>query len=105
MVCRAHGEKMEDLSDSVLVHIHTGIQWESVTQGPPSPTSSPSHSLSSRLNCLLFLAGGHINPAVSFAMCAFGRMEWFRFPFYVGAQFLGAFAGAATVFGIYYGEY
>lgn len=68
----------------------------------PSPHS---HFLSSRLNCLLFLAGGHINPAVSFAMCAFGRMEWFRFPFYVGAQFLGAFAGAATVFGIYYGEY
>lgn len=56
-------------------------------------------------DCLLFLAGGHINPAVSFAMCVFGRMEWFKFPFYVGAQFLGAFAGAATVFGIYYGEY
>lgn len=48
------------------------------------------------------ISGGHINPAVSFAMCAFGRMEWFKFPFYVGAQFLGAFVGAATVFGIYY---
>ncbi|MEJ1285518.1 aquaporin 9 [Cricetulus griseus] len=46
--------------------------------------------------------GGHINPAVSFAMCVFGRMEWFKFPFYVGAQFLGAFVGAATVFGVYY---
>ncbi|GAB1294410.1 Aquaporin-9 [Apodemus speciosus] len=31
-----------------------------------------------------------------------GRMEWFKFPFYVGAQFVGAFVGAATVFGIYY---
>ncbi|CAO2634412.1 Aqp9 [Lemmus lemmus] len=49
------------------------------------------------------VSGGHINPAVSFAMCVFGRMEWFKFPFYVGAQFLGAFVGAATVFGIYYG--
>lgn len=48
------------------------------------------------------VSGGHINPAVSFAMCTFGRMEWFKFPFYVGAQFLGAFVGAATVFGIYY---
>lgn len=48
------------------------------------------------------ISGGHINPAVSFAMCAFGRMEWFRFPFYVGAQFVGAFVGAATVFGVYY---
>lgn len=35
-------------------------------------------------------------------MCTFGRMEWFKFPFYVGAQLLGAFVGAATVFGIYY---
>lgn len=48
------------------------------------------------------VSGGHINPAVTFAMCAFGRMEWFKFPFYVGAQFLGAFVGAATVFGVYY---
>uniref|UniRef100_A0A452RA15 Aquaporin 9 n=1 Tax=Ursus americanus TaxID=9643 RepID=A0A452RA15_URSAM len=53
-------------------------------------------------NHLLFLAGGHINPAVSFAMCLFGRMKWFKFPFYVGAQFLGAFVGAATLFGVYY---
>ncbi|XP_049629663.1 aquaporin-9 isoform X2 [Suncus etruscus] len=48
------------------------------------------------------VSGGHINPAVSFAMCVFGRMKWYKFPFYVGAQFLGAFAGAATLFGVYY---
>ncbi|XP_076984144.1 aquaporin-9 [Tamandua tetradactyla] len=48
------------------------------------------------------VSGGHINPAVSFALCLFGRMKWFKLPFYVGAQFLGAFAGAATLFGIYY---
>lgn len=48
------------------------------------------------------VSGGHINPAVSFAMCVFGRMEWFKLPFYVGAQFLGAFVGAAAVFGVYY---
>ncbi|KAM5242212.1 aquaporin-9 isoform 2-T2 [Hipposideros larvatus] len=48
------------------------------------------------------VSGGHINPAVSFAMCLFGRMQWYKLPFYVGAQFLGAFAGAAALFGIYY---
>ncbi|XP_070260502.1 aquaporin-9 isoform X2 [Myotis yumanensis] len=48
------------------------------------------------------VSGGHINPAVSFAMCLFGRMKWFKFPFYVGAQFLGAFVGSAILFGIYY---
>ncbi|XP_004374666.1 aquaporin-9 [Trichechus manatus latirostris] len=48
------------------------------------------------------VSGGHINPAVSFAMCLFGRMKWIKFPFYVAAQFLGAFTGAATLFGIYY---
>ncbi|KAM9183326.1 aquaporin-9 isoform 1-T1 [Dugong dugon] len=48
------------------------------------------------------VSGGHINPAVSFAMCLFGRMKWIKFPFYVAAQFLGAFMGAATLFGIYY---
>ncbi|XP_003418441.1 aquaporin-9 isoform X1 [Loxodonta africana] len=48
------------------------------------------------------VSGGHVNPAVSFAMCLFGRMKWFKLPFYVAAQFLGAFLGAATLFGIYY---
>ncbi|XP_043843604.1 aquaporin-9 [Dromiciops gliroides] len=48
------------------------------------------------------VSGGHINPAVSFAMCLYGRMKWYKFPFYVVAQFLGAFLGAAALFGVYY---
>ncbi|XP_042327340.1 aquaporin-9 isoform X2 [Sceloporus undulatus] len=36
-------------------------------------------------------------------MCLTGKMTWIRFPIYVLAQFLGAFAGAAAVFGINYG--
>ncbi|KAM7157824.1 aquaporin-9 isoform 1-T1 [Molossus nigricans] len=48
------------------------------------------------------VSGGHINPAVSFALCLFGRMKWFKLPFYVGAQFLGAFIGSAILYGIYY---
>ena len=55
-------------------------------------------------NNFIFLAGGHINPAVSFAMCLFGKMKWFKLPFYAGAQVFGGFAGAAVLFGIYYGE-
>ncbi|XP_018110968.1 aquaporin-9 isoform X1 [Xenopus laevis] len=48
------------------------------------------------------VSGGHINPAVSFAMCLTGRLKWAKFPFYVSAQFLGAMAGSAAIFGIYY---
>lgn len=48
--------------------------------------------------------GGHVNPAVSLAMVILGKLKIWKFPFYVMAQFLGAFAGAAAVFGLYYGE-
>ncbi|KAL8197013.1 UNVERIFIED_CONTAM: Aquaporin-9 [Gekko kuhli] len=46
------------------------------------------------------VSGGHVNPAVSFAMCITGKMVWAKFPVYVFAQFLGAFVGAATVYGV-----
>lgn len=45
-----------------------------------------------------------MNPAVSLAMVILGKLKVWKFPFYVIAQFLGAFAGAAAVFGLYYGE-
>ncbi|XP_061450824.1 aquaporin-9 [Rhineura floridana] len=48
------------------------------------------------------VSGGHINPAVSFAMCLTGKMRWVKFPIYVIAQFLGAFVGAVAVFAINY---
>ncbi|PIN99410.1 hypothetical protein AB205_0031470 [Aquarana catesbeiana] len=48
------------------------------------------------------ILGGHINPAVSFAMCLTGRLDWVKLPFYVTAQFLGAITGSALVFGVYY---
>ncbi|KAM4676542.1 aquaporin-9 [Discoglossus pictus] len=48
------------------------------------------------------VSGGHINPAVSFAMCLTGRLAWAKFPFYVIAQFLGAMTGSAAVFGVYH---
>ncbi|XP_063170151.1 aquaporin-9 [Candoia aspera] len=48
------------------------------------------------------ISGGHINPAVSFALCLSGKMKWVKFPVYVLAQCFGAFLGAALVFGINY---
>lgn len=54
---------------------------------------------------MIYFSGGHINPAVSLAMCVAGRLKWTKLPIYILAQFLGAFVGAAAVFGIYHGEY
>ncbi|XP_077119941.1 aquaporin-9 isoform X1 [Ranitomeya variabilis] len=48
------------------------------------------------------VSGGHVNPAVSFAMCMTGKLSWVKLPFYISAQFLGAFTGSAAVFGVYY---
>ncbi|KPP78447.1 aquaglyceroporin-like [Scleropages formosus] len=48
------------------------------------------------------VSGAHINPAVSLAMVILGKLKVAKFLVYVIAQFLGAFAGAAAVFGLYY---
>ncbi|XP_028814133.1 aquaporin-9a [Denticeps clupeoides] len=48
------------------------------------------------------VSGGHLNPAVSLAMVILGKLKIYKFPIYVIAQFMGAFAGAAAVFGLYY---
>ncbi|KAG9341142.1 hypothetical protein JZ751_019580 [Albula glossodonta] len=48
------------------------------------------------------ISGAHVNPAVSLAMVILGKLKVVKFPVYVIAQFLGAFAGAAAVFGLYY---
>ncbi|XP_076148943.1 aquaporin-9b isoform X2 [Alosa pseudoharengus] len=48
------------------------------------------------------VSGGHVNPAVSLAMVVLGKLPIRKFPVYVAAQFLGAFAGSCAVFGLYY---
>lgn len=48
------------------------------------------------------VSGAHLNPAVSLSLCALGRHSWFKLPFYVFSQLLGAFLGAATVALQYY---
>lgn len=47
--------------------------------------------------------GAHVNPAVSLAMVILGKLPVKKFPVYVVAQFLGAFAGSCAVYGLYYG--
>lgn len=44
-----------------------------------------------------------MNPAVSLAMVILGKLPVKKFPVYVLAQFLGAFAGSCAVYGLYYG--
>ncbi|XP_025066323.1 aquaporin-9 isoform X2 [Alligator sinensis] len=48
------------------------------------------------------VSGGHINPAVSLAMCVTGRLKWIKLPVYILAQHLGAFIGAVAVFSVNY---
>uniref|UniRef100_A0A8C6LY50 Aquaporin 9 n=2 Tax=Nothobranchius TaxID=28779 RepID=A0A8C6LY50_NOTFU len=48
------------------------------------------------------VSGAHVNPAVSLAMVILGKLPLKKFPVYVVAQFLGAFAGSCAVFVLYY---
>lgn len=48
------------------------------------------------------VSGAHVNPAVSLAMVILGKLPIKKFPVYVVAQFLGAFAGSCAVYGLYY---
>nr|BAF63030.1 aquaporin [Dryophytes japonicus] len=48
------------------------------------------------------VSGGHLNPAVTFALCIMAREPWIKFPVYTLAQTLGAFLGAGIVYGLYY---
>lgn len=48
------------------------------------------------------VSGGHLNPAVTFALCLLGRERWKKFPMYFLFQTIGAFFGAAIIFAMYY---
>ncbi|XP_055742146.1 aquaporin-3-like isoform X1 [Salvelinus fontinalis] len=48
------------------------------------------------------VSGGHLNPAVTFALCLLGRDRWRKFPVYFFFQTLGAFLGSGIIFGLYY---
>jgi len=47
------------------------------------------------------ISGAHINPAVTVSLACIGSFDWAMVPGYLFAQFLGAFAGAVTVWLVY----
>ncbi|KAL2396230.1 Aquaglyceroporin-9 [Exophiala dermatitidis] len=47
------------------------------------------------------LAGGHLNPAVTFANCVFRKFPWRKFPIYMLAQTLGAMCASGVVYANY----
>jgi MIP family channel proteins len=48
------------------------------------------------------ISGGHLNPAVTISLAFFqSSIAWKKVPGYIIAQFLGAFTGAAIVYGLY----
>ena len=50
------------------------------------------------------VSGAHLNPAVTLALAVTGRFPWHKCLHYVVAQFIGAFAGAALVFAVFYAK-
>ncbi|XP_077429057.1 aquaporin-7 [Vanacampus margaritifer] len=48
------------------------------------------------------VSGAHMNAAVSFAMCVFGRLAWKMLPLYFFSQLLGSFLAAGSVYAVYY---
>ncbi|XDV13782.1 hypothetical protein PO909_002118 [Leuciscus waleckii] len=48
------------------------------------------------------VSGGHLNPAVTFALCLLGREKWRKFPVYFLFQTIGSFLGAAIIFAEYH---
>ncbi|KAG7476545.1 hypothetical protein MATL_G00084010 [Megalops atlanticus] len=48
------------------------------------------------------VSGAHMNAAVSFAMCLFGRLSWKMLPLYLAAQMLASFSAAGTIYSLYY---
>ncbi|MHB8073610.1 MIP/aquaporin family protein [Desulfosporosinus fructosivorans] len=44
------------------------------------------------------ISGAHLNPAVTIGLASIGQFPWAEVPFYIVAQFLGAFIGAVLVY-------
>lgn len=51
------------------------------------------------------ISGAHLNPAVTLALATTGRFQWSKVWYYIVAQMIGFFVGAAIVFAVYYGKW
>lgn len=51
------------------------------------------------------ISGAHLNPAVTLALAVTGRFQWSKVWYYIVAQIIGFFIGAAIVFAVYYGKW
>ncbi|WP_288685539.1 MIP/aquaporin family protein [uncultured Brachyspira sp.] len=51
------------------------------------------------------ISGAHLNPAVTLALAVTGRFQWSKVWYYIVAQMVGFFIGAAIVFAVYYGKW
>jgi len=51
------------------------------------------------------VSGGHINPAVTLAMCLFGRLPWRKLPVYWLGQYFGGFVGSVLLYVTYYDSF
>ena len=84
----------------VLVAIGTGaIVLAARTGGAPQWELAVAWFLAVFVPILLVVdvSGAHLNPAVTLGLAASGRVAWKEVPWYLGGQFLGAFAGSAGV--------
>lgn len=48
------------------------------------------------------ISGAHLNPAITFANALFGKFPWYKTVFYIFAQLLGGFSGAALTYAVYW---
>lgn len=51
------------------------------------------------------VSGAHLNPAVTLALAVTGRFPWGKVGHYLVGQFVGAFLGAAGVYGVYHAKW
>eukprot|EP00164_Ancoracysta_twista_P000812 GFYU01001073.1.p1 GENE.GFYU01001073.1~~GFYU01001073.1.p1 ORF type:complete len:325 (+),score=63.96 GFYU01001073.1:66-1040(+) len=52
--------------------------------------------------CSSGVSGAHLNPAVTVSLASHRGFPWYKVPYFILSQFLGAFLGALTVFLVYY---
>ncbi len=51
------------------------------------------------------ISGAHLNPAVTLGLAVTSRFPWSKVWYYILAQMIGCFIGAAVVFAVYYGKW